>query len=109
MPYRCNNCDVLSATDDVATCKNRALCDMHKVEVIHFQTPNGCGRTIGENRLHGKDGQDIDLSTTATTVKLGCDTTFPNPVSTTYYAAVTCLNCLKNHPVAKPESNTETL
>lgn len=99
MPYRCNNCEKLSAVEDIPDCPTRASCDLRRVAVIHLETPEGKGRLIGSAQIHGVDEKGQQTASVSTEVRLGCDSVYPNPASSTYYPAVTCLKCIANHPL----------
>lgn len=104
MPYRCQNCYTLSASEEAHNCPDETLCDLVRVDIIHLMTPNGFGKVL--SKMHGRDPND-ETKTVDILLKLGCESKIKSPTSTPVHYAVTCLNCLKNFPPLKEQNEDD--
>jgi hypothetical protein len=96
MPFRCEHCQTLSATEEI-NCQCKHLQRIIRVEVVHFMVANGPGRPINRHKVINK-GEGVE-SVESVVLNLGCDSTAPSPIATGHLPAVTCLKCLANYPL----------
>ena len=93
MPFRCTQCEQLSATNEDRLCNGDKPCDFIRVSVLHWLTPIGEGRKLSTKRtIHMDNGNQRKISQP---LNLACSTTKESPVATPYLPAVTCLSCLE--------------
>lgn len=90
MPFRCRTCDTLLRTDSNPSCQKR--CDISRVVVIHFMHKDGKG-ILKAKRDTVNTGKDTNV-TSNVPLYLACKSTVSDAACTSYFHAVTCLDCI---------------
>ena len=102
MPFRCTDCQFLSATESNDACENKPSCNFERVEVVHYLTTDVRGKVVGRKEVRTPTGSEL------VPVYLGCDTTKSQPTASAHYPAVTCLACRENYPPQeRPSESSE--
>lgn len=96
MPFRCSSCNKLSRIKDGNCTETPLKCDFERIELIHYVSPEGKGKKMSSGSVVGTGDGSEKPSTTP--LYLGCDAVNDNLKSTPCYDAVTCLDCISNHP-----------
>lgn len=98
MPSRCKHCQKLTLKPEPhEDCPNKDACDFETVSLIHFVSPEGAYKLVGQGQRTsiGKEGEE---TVTLQPMKLHCKTVVPNAPFTNVACAATCLTCIATFP-----------
>lgn len=98
MPTRCKHCSkIMLRPEPHEDCPNKDACDFETVNLLHFVSPNGEFKTVGQGSVtsRGQEGQEVVAQVP---LKLHCKTVATPAPYSNVACAVTCPACIATFP-----------
>lgn len=98
MPTRCKHCQkIMLKPEPHEDCPNKDACHFEEVALIHFVSPEGAYKQVGQGQRTGTEKEGNE-TVTQVPLKLHCKTIIPNAPATNVECAVTCPACIATFP-----------
>ena len=98
MPFRCRTCQKITLkAEPHADCPDQDSCNFETIALIHFVSPDGAYKQVGQGQRVG-NGQEGNETVTLQPMKLHCKSVATIPAYTNVACAVTCPACIATFP-----------